>query len=367
MLNGLNDVSWNRFTDQRPINPVVQVFARNASSNCYFRALFSRYSASFQPVLNMLAKNTTTDSVSEPCGNTVEHVNGPLNSRFLYHSDAPQQISLHSNRQTDLLSSDAKLFAMKTLAEQVKEFMEWRSAQTSKSFGPSEMASAVALHQKNVEAKKRCKRQNIESLISKDQKTTLYLVALARAMGTSAEVLQLGKYSPPALAKDEPADPSQGIEVEVEGNSDEPQTVDAIRVKLLANSGSMGSGCDTLPDDVLVGQISLSPEWVRGRLRPSSVEALRFIHAYGDSMCPTFADGDVLLVDTGAIDPSRADGVYVLSTVARVFIKRVTSRFDGGFDVSSDNPAVKIISSLNGDHDVNVLGRVVWVWNGKRL
>ncbi|CAN5299054.1 hypothetical protein BH10PSE16_BH10PSE16_01190 [soil metagenome] len=147
----------------------------------------------------------------------------------------------------------------------------------------------------------------------------------------------------------------------------QPHTEEAVSVRLLANSGSMGTGCDTLPDDVLVGKISLSPEWVRGRIRPSSVEALRFIHAYGDSMCPTFADGDVLLVDTGATDPSRADGVYVLSTPARVFIKRVTSRFDGGFDVSSDNPAVKVVSSLNGDHAVNVLGRVVWVWNGKRL
>lgn len=173
------------------------------------------------------------------------------------------------------------------------------------------------------------------------------------------------------LIPDDPLAQTPEIEgKEVAEPKDEPQihhSEGAISVRLLANSGSMGAGCDTLPDDVLVGQISLSPEWVRGRIRPSSVDALRFIHAYGDSMCPTFADGDVLLVDTGAKDPSRADGVYVLSTPARVFIKRVTSRFDGGFDVSSDNPAVKVISSLNGEHAVNVLGRVVWVWNGKRL
>jgi phage repressor protein C with HTH and peptisase S24 domain len=264
---------------------------------------------------------------------------------------------------------------MKTLAEQVKEFMEWRSAQTGKSFGPTEMASAVALHQKDVDPEKRCKRQNIESLIRKDQRTTLYLVALARAMGTSAEVLQLGKYSPPATTKDEHADSPQGLEdgkletmkVAAEDGPNQPHAEDAIRVNLLANSGSMGYGSETLPEDVLVGQISLSPEWVRGRIRPSSVQALRFIHAYGDSMCPTFSDGDVLLVDTGIQDPSRADGVYVLSTAARLYIKRVTSRFDGGFDVSSDNSAVKTVSSLDGSHDVNVLGRVVWVWNGRRL
>ena len=140
-----------------------------------------------------------------------------------------------------------------------------------------------------------------------------------------------------------------------------------VHVPLLANAGSMGPGTDIEHDDVLVGSIALSPDWLDKRIRPTSFDALRFIHAHGDSMSPTFEDGDILLVDTGRRDPSCADGVYVLSTSKRLFIKRVTERFDGSRQVSSDNKNVTLVQELNGDHEINVLGRVVWVWNGRKL
>lgn len=141
----------------------------------------------------------------------------------------------------------------------------------------------------------------------------------------------------------------------------------AIHIPLLANAGSMGPGTDIEHDDVMVGSLAISPDWLDKRIRPTSFDALRFIHAYGDSMSPTFEDGDVLLVDTGRRDPSGADGVYVLATSKRLFIKRVTERFNGGHDVTSDNANVKLVQELNGDHEINVLGRVVWVWHGRKL
>lgn len=141
----------------------------------------------------------------------------------------------------------------------------------------------------------------------------------------------------------------------------------AVQVPLLANAASMGPGSDEEHDDVLVGSITLSPDWLAKRIRPSRPEALRFIHAYGDSMHPTFEDGDVLLVDTGRCNPSGADGVYVLATDRRLFIKRVTERFNGGHDVTSDNPTVKTVQALDGGGQIRVVGRVVWVWNGRKL
>lgn len=141
----------------------------------------------------------------------------------------------------------------------------------------------------------------------------------------------------------------------------------AIHIPLLANAGSMGPGTDIEHDDVMVGSLAISPDWLDKRIRPTSFDALRFIHAYGDSMSPTFEDGDVLLVDTGRRDPSGADGVYVLATSKRLFIKRVTERFNGGHDVTSDNANVKLVQELNGNHEINVLGRVVWVWHGRKL
>jgi phage repressor protein C with HTH and peptisase S24 domain len=141
----------------------------------------------------------------------------------------------------------------------------------------------------------------------------------------------------------------------------------AIRVPVLANAGSMGAGTEVQHDDVLVGHIALSEQWVARRLQPTSPAALRFIHAYGDSMSPTFEDGDVLLVDTGMRDTKSIDGVYVMAANDRVYIKRVRQRMDGVIEISSDNPTVKTVDVLNGEHSVDVLGRVVWCWNGRKL
>ncbi|WP_035205968.1 S24 family peptidase [Acidovorax sp. CF316] len=140
-----------------------------------------------------------------------------------------------------------------------------------------------------------------------------------------------------------------------------------VHVPLLANAGVMGDGADVLHDDVVIGYISLSREWVTRRLKITRHEDLRFIHGYGDSMSDTFEDGDILLVNSGARDPSQADGVYVLEAGHRVFIKRVTERFDGSFEVSSDNPKVKMVDILDGNSQIEVRGRVVWVWKGKKL
>lgn len=140
-----------------------------------------------------------------------------------------------------------------------------------------------------------------------------------------------------------------------------------VRVPLLANAGSMGKGTDVQHDDILVGQIDLSEQWVAQRIKPTSPQALRFVHAYGDSMSPTFEDGDVLLVDTGMRDPRHIDGVYVMAANDRMYIKRVRQRMDGSVEISSDNATVKTVDVLNGGQAIDVLGRVVWCWNGKKM
>ena len=35
--------------------------------------------------------------------------------------------------------------------------------------------------------------------------------------------------------------------------------------------------------------------------------------------------------------------------------------------ISSDNATVKTVDVLNGDHRIDILGRVVWCWNGRKL
>lgn len=142
---------------------------------------------------------------------------------------------------------------------------------------------------------------------------------------------------------------------------------DEVRIPLLANSGSMGPGNDVLDGDYVVGDLALSSHWINQQIKPANIRELRFMHAHGESMAPTFSDGDVLLVDAGARDPSSMEGIYVLDVHGKVYIKRVRMRMDGSLEVSSDNANIKTVDVLNGDHEVRVIGRVVWAWNGRKL
>lgn len=140
-----------------------------------------------------------------------------------------------------------------------------------------------------------------------------------------------------------------------------------ISVPLFNATGSMGPGLPIPDADIILDRLSLSADWVRDTLpKITSARNLMFITGKGPSMEPTFADGDILLVDTG-IKNVVIDAIYVLSGHGRLFIKRVRQRIDGSYEISSDNPSVKTVDTLNGDHQITVHGRVVWAWNGKRL
>ncbi|BCB27037.1 hypothetical protein SKTS_19230 [Sulfurimicrobium lacus] len=158
------------------------------------------------------------------------------------------------------------------------------------------------------------------------------------------------------------------IFVQAEGRANRvPVPRDAIDIPLLNASASMGVGEVRPSDDVVVDTLRLKKHWIAENIKPITTPGnLRFIHALGDSMTPTLLSGDILLVDTG-VREIAVDGIYVLEAHERLFIKRVRQRLDGAYEITSDNPTVKTVDILNGDHEVGILGRAVWVWNGRRL
>ena len=109
--------------------------------------------------------------------------------------------------------------------------------------------------------------------------------------------------------------------------------------------------------------LAFETTFVRG-LASGRPEALSIIRVAGDSMLPTLADGDNILVDTDDRERLR-DGIYVLRTDDALLVKRL-----------SVNPATKRLT-IRSDNDaypswddcdpagVAVIGRVVWV--GRRL
>ena len=140
-----------------------------------------------------------------------------------------------------------------------------------------------------------------------------------------------------------------------------------IVIPMLAAVASMGTGENNYLSDAIVGGLSVSPIWVEENLKPvSSFSNLRFLHAFGDSMFPTFTSGDILLIDSG-IKSVDVDGIYVLEAQTRLFIKRVTQSLNGHFSITSDNPKVKTVDVLNGDQEVIVHGRVLGSWAWRRF
>lgn len=144
------------------------------------------------------------------------------------------------------------------------------------------------------------------------------------------------------------------------------QNVRMMNIPVLSAAGSMGAGESlTYDGDQIIDVLPVSKKWLEHNIK-ARPDNLRVITGAGDSMQPTFSDGDMLLVDVSKAKVD-IDGVYVLSAHERLFIKRVRQRLDGSFEVSSDNPTVKTVDILNGDHEIRVHGRVVWAWNGRAL
>jgi phage repressor protein C with HTH and peptisase S24 domain len=143
---------------------------------------------------------------------------------------------------------------------------------------------------------------------------------------------------------------------------------DAVVIPVFSAQASMGAGVPITENDTVIGGMQLSANWVSRNLPGITSRAnLAVISAMGNSMSPTFSDGDILLVDRG-VHELKVDAVYVLAKDDELFVKRVHRKLGGGVVIKSDNP-------LHGQEEIEnpesvglrILGRVVWAWNGKRL
>ncbi|WP_447590115.1 LexA family transcriptional regulator [Aquipseudomonas campi] len=162
---------------------------------------------------------------------------------------------------------------------------------------------------------------------------------------------------------------------EVDGASKESNVIKAefrpavrpamIEVPHLDNPGSMGRGMERKVDDRVIDHLTIDRAYLKSLVSFSLAENLALITGYGDSMKPTFSDGDIMLVDRGVTEV-KIDAVYVLAKNDELFIKRLQRRSDGSFLMISDNKAYEPESISDMDR-FEVLGRVIYVWAGSKL
>lgn len=148
--------------------------------------------------------------------------------------------------------------------------------------------------------------------------------------------------------------------------ADRNVAAERIFVPLLESRASMGAGVPLSDHVNVLENVSANLPQLRRLVSFSSPTNLRLLTGYGDSMSPTFNDGDILLIDVGVSD-LKLDAVYVLERHEQLFVKRIQRSARGGYRMISDN-TVYPPEDIDPERDgFKVLARVVCVWNMRKL
>ncbi|MEG3640697.1 XRE family transcriptional regulator [Magnetococcus sp. PR-3] len=128
-------------------------------------------------------------------------------------------------------------------------------------------------------------------------------------------------------------------------------------IPLYSVHASAGLGQQVIQEDIL-DHLAFKAGWLEKKgLDPRK---LGMILAQGDSMFPTFNDGDVLLLDMGQRE--AVDGkVFVLRSDEHLFVKRLQI-LPGRIQIVSDNPKYSPVEVTSEQRELwEIVGRVVWV------
>ncbi|MDB5702796.1 MAG: family peptidase [Sphingomonadales bacterium] len=201
-------------------------------------------------------------------------------------------------------------------------------------------------------------------------------VSLSRLIGRNAAYVQqyIRRGVPKKLDEDDRRTLSRyfGVEEAVLGGPEVAQITPAtartrggsglIAIPKIAAQASAGPG--SLHDsDSVSGQIGFDPKWLRTvTANPGSVSV---IQVEGDSMVPTLADGDDILVDRSDSADRLRDGIYVLRIDDALNVKRLAiNPMSRTVTIKSDNAAYPSWPDCDLSK-IELIGRVVWV--GRKL
>ncbi len=102
--------------------------------------------------------------------------------------------------------------------------------------------------------------------------------------------------------------------------------------------------------------LSLDEEIVNHLGGKGAIKNIHALNVLGDSMEPTLNDGDIVFMNRDSTNPNR-NGVYIVSTLVGIFVKRLQLKSDGTVALVSDNEAYS--DEIVNAEDIKVLGKVV--------
>lgn len=122
---------------------------------------------------------------------------------------------------------------------------------------------------------------------------------------------------------------------------------------------SADTGVEVADGLSLIGDIAVSPEWMRKNLGRAG-SGFVIVAVASNSMEPTLAEGSSVIVDRKRIDID-GDGIYALRRDRDLLVKRLQKKLNGKLMVISDNPLYPPEELREEDaENLAVIGRVVW-------
>ncbi len=116
---------------------------------------------------------------------------------------------------------------------------------------------------------------------------------------------------------------------------------------------SAGGGAFTFDENY---QVLTVDKTILSNIVSTSGQEIEAINVDGESMEPTLQDGSIVFIDRTQTNINK-DGIYIASTTAGLFIKRIRQRADGMIELISDNKAYTPETML--PEEVQIIGRVV--------
>lgn len=191
---------------------------------------------------------------------------------------------------------------------------------------------------------------------------------LSRLLGRNAAYMQqyIKRGSPRRLAEADRRRLARYFGVEETLFGAEPPAPAAsapVTVPMLDVGASAGAGADVGAERTRA-HAAFDPAWLR-RVASGGTDKLSIIRVEGDSMLPTLADGDEIMVDRCDGAGRLRDGIYVLRLEGALLVKRLAfNPANRTVTIRSDNQAYPSWNDCD-PNGVELVGRAIWV--GRRL
>jgi len=127
-----------------------------------------------------------------------------------------------------------------------------------------------------------------------------------------------------------------------------------------AINASAGGGATI--DDESAEELAIEPHFLATLGGESELKNIDAINVTGDSMEPTFLNGDIIFLNRAKTDISRG-GIFAIQTEDMLLVKRLQKRIDGKIDIISDNKDF-YLPQIAEPGQINILGRVVGRYGG---